>query len=232
MLVLAADTSTSYLTVAVCDENGIRAETNVQCGRAHSERLIETTQWVIEQAGLTLTDIEALAISIGPGSFTGVRVGVATWKGLAFAANKPLVGVPTLDAMTNLLAVSDGLICPMIDARMQEVFTAQYQFRNGIREKCTPEMVCPVEDILNEGEGPLYLLGDGAMVYRDRILSCAREVIFVAPPCDRPRASSVAFEAMNLMESGVETDPMNVVPVYLRQSQAEINRAKRLVAES
>ena len=228
MLVLAADTSTSYLTVAVCNDTEVLAETNLQCGRAHSERLVETTHWVLEQTGHALTDVDALAISIGPGSFTGVRVGVATWKGLAFGANKPLIGVPTLDAMTKLLAISDGLVCPMLDARMQEVFTALYQFRNGIREKCTPEMVCPVEDILQEGEGSLYLVGDGASVYRERILATSREIIFVAPPCDRPRASAVAFEALGMMAFGVETDPAKVVPVYLRQSQAEINRAKRL----
>ena len=232
MRVLSADTSTSFLTVAVCDEQGILAETNVQCGRAHSERLVETMQWVLKQANCTLEELDALAISVGPGSFTGVRVGVATFKGLAFAANKPLVGVPTLDAMANLLGVTDGLVCPLIDARMQEVFGALFQFSNGIRTKILPDRVCPVELLLSEGDGPLFLLGDGATIYRDRILACAREVIFVNPPCDRPRASAVAFEAIQMINAGSDTDPAQVVPVYLRQSQAEINRAKRLAETS
>lgn len=230
MILLAADTATSYLTIAVCDAHHVLAESTVQCGRAHSERLVESARAVLDQCGHTLESIDALAISIGPGSFTGVRVGVATWKGLAFGARKPLVGVPTLDAMTRLSSFQNATVCPLLDARMHEVFGAVYRYRDGVREKLAPDRVCPVEMLLDETDASTVFLGDGAALYRERILLRHPNAVFAAPPCDRPRGAAVAFEAMAMLEAGACSDPALVTPVYLRQSQAEINLANKLAA--
>jgi tRNA threonylcarbamoyladenosine biosynthesis protein TsaB len=228
MKILAADTSTSINTVAVCDDHGLLAETIVECGRGHSERLLTTVDWVLTEAGTPLNDIDALAISIGPGSFTGVRVGVAAWKGLAFARGLPLVGVPTLDAMTRLAPAWDGLVCPLLDARMREVFGAVYRFRGGVRQKLTDDLVCPVETILDlVKEGAAWFLGNGARLYRDRILARAPGAIFAPGLASVPRASAVAAEGLALMAGGVCTDAARVTPVYLRKSQAEENRLQR-----
>lgn len=230
MKILAADTSTSINTVAVCDDGRVLAEIIVECGRSHSERLIDTVDWVLAEAGLKIEDMDALAISVGPGSFTGVRVGVATWKGLALGARLPLAPVPTLDAMTRLGAFREGLLCPLLDARMREVFGAVYRFTNGRREKLTPDRVCPVDSLLDEIDGDAVFLGNGAELYRERILERRPGAAFAPAICSVPRASAVAAEAQALIEQGVCTDAALVSPVYLRKSQAEINRARREAA--
>jgi tRNA threonylcarbamoyladenosine biosynthesis protein TsaB len=232
MKILAADTSTSVNTVAVCDGDRVLAETIVECGRSHSERLIDTVDWILEQAGLKLGDLDALAVTIGPGSFTGVRVGVATWKGLALGARLPLVPVPTLDAMTRLGNFRNGIVCPLLDARMHEVFGAIYRFTDGVREKLTPDRVCPIDSLLDEINGTAVFLGDGSGLYRERILERRPDALFAPALCSIPRASAVAAEAKMLIEAGICTEAGLVSPVYLRKSQAEINRDLRETASS
>jgi tRNA threonylcarbamoyladenosine biosynthesis protein TsaB len=237
MKILAADTSTSINTVALCDDERIVAETIVDCGRLHSERLLATVDWVLAEAGIGIDQVDALAISIGPGSFTGVRVGVATWKGLALGKNLPLVPVPTLDAMTRLGAFSNGLVCPLLDARMKEVFGAVYRFASATRTKLSEDLVCPIDALLDrllpsdgnggDGTAPAIFLGDGATLYRESILSRFPNAVFVSGVCGVPRASAVAAEACTRIAQGVCADPALVTPVYLRESQAEQNRARR-----
>ncbi|HNR35521.1 MAG TPA: tRNA (adenosine(37)-N6)-threonylcarbamoyltransferase complex dimerization subunit type 1 TsaB [Candidatus Hydrogenedentes bacterium] len=227
MKILAVDTCTAFNAVALCEDAAVLAETTVLCGRAHSERLIPTVNWLLAETGLCLADVDLLAVTIGPGSFTGVRIGVATWKGLALAARKPLVGVPTLDAMSLLAAVSDGIVCPLLDARMREVYGAVYAFDGGVRRKCSPDRVGPVEAIMADFPDAPILLGDGAAMYRDRILALRPRARIVPPMHLNPRAAAVAQEAFHLVQSGMDTDPSHVSPVYLRQSQAEENRARR-----
>lgn len=228
MKILAADTSTSIITVGLCDGERVLAETVVACGRSHSERLIETLNWVLNEAGAALAELDALAITIGPGSFTGLRIGAATWKGLAFAAKLPLVPVPTLDAMTRLAPFHDGLVCPLLDARMGEVFGALYRFERGRREKLQSDRVCLVEKLLDGVESQVVFLGDGAALYRERILRCVPQAIFVPERNAVPRATAVAAEALALLHQGIPTDPASVAPVYLRKSQAEEARASAM----
>jgi tRNA threonylcarbamoyladenosine biosynthesis protein TsaB len=224
MKTLAADTTTSINTVALCDGDRVLAETFVDCGRKHSERLIATVDWLLKEAGVTLDDVQALAISIGPGSFTGLRVGAAAWKGLAFAKNLPLVAVPTLDAMTRLSIFRNAVVCPLIDAKMGEVFGAVYQFTDGVRAKSCPDRVCPVEDILEGLAGEVLFLGDGSIRYRERIEARVPGAIFAPSNCSLPRASAVAVEAAHLMAHGANTDPALAAPIYLREAQAAMPR--------
>jgi len=206
----------------------------VECRRLHSERLLATVEWVLREAGVELEAVDALGVSIGPGSFTGLRIGAATWKGLAFGLRKPLMGVPTLDAMTRVLPLESGLVCPLLDARMKEVFGAVYRFEAGRREKVAAERACPIEALLElpvfsaaQGNtGPLFL-GDGARLYRERILAALPSAWFAPGPSSVPRASAVAGEAFARFEAGESSDPALVTPVYLRQSQAEILRAEK-----
>lgn len=237
--ILAADSSTSINTVAVCETESaasqpprVLAELIVDCKRLHAERLIATIDCVLHEAGFDLNDINLLAISIGPGSFTGLRIGAATWKGLALAKQLPLLGVPTLDALTRNLFLRDGLLCTVIDARMKEVFGALYRFENGVREKLTPDRVCPVEELLHGLDGPVYFLGDGAAVYRDRIVACTPEPIFVPAHLALPRAAAVAAEALTMFAQGAPADAPLVHPVYLRASQPEMLRAARAKKEA
>jgi len=226
MLILAADTSTSINTVALWDDGRLRAETTAECGRAHSERLLATVDWVLHEAGCTLPDIDLLAISIGPGSFTGLRVGAATWKGLALAAGKPLAGVPTLDAMTRLSHFEDAAVCPLLDARMAEIFGACYRFTSGVREKIVPDSVCPVERLVDQAPANTLFYGNGAELYKARILAQRPQARFMEPALSVPRATAVAAEAAAMVAAGADTDAGRVAPIYLRKSQAEENRAK------
>ena len=239
-LMLAADTSTPHCTVAVCrfDASGtyeIAAQTSVSQKRLHAERLMDSMQATLDACEYRLEDITCLAISIGPGSFTGLRVGAAAWKGLAFALHLPLVAVPTLDAMSLLNSIPDGVVVPMLDARMDEVFGAVYQFKAGHRDKLTPDRVCSVEALLEESgvqESPIIALGDGALRYRDRIKAVAPQAFIAESACGTPRADAVAREGYALLCAGVNTDAAQVAPQYLRASQAEQAREQRLMAEA
>ena len=112
---------------------------------------METVDWVLDQAGIALTGLDALAISNGPGSFTGLRVGAAAWKGLALGNSLPLVAVPTLDAMTRLAPFNEGLLCPLLDAKMGEVFGALYRFDQTARTKLTPDQIQTITDWVDQG---------------------------------------------------------------------------------
>lgn len=236
MRILATDTSTSHCSVALCLVNtdgvcNIIAQTSANQHRLHAERLLESVRWVLEAAHLALNEIDCLAVSIGPGSFTGLRVGAAAWKGLAFALRLPLVPVPTLDAMSLLNHVSDGVVVPMLDARMNEVFGAAYRFDGGRREKIIQDRACRAEELIVDaitGTQALLLLGDGAWRYRESIRRCAPHARFAAGPLAVPRAETVAAEAFALLRGGVDTDPAHAAPRYLRASQAEQARAQRL----
>lgn len=228
MIILAADTGTSINTVAVCEGQRILAETIVDTGRAHSEKLLVTVDWALQEANLSLDDVQLLAIGIGPGSFTGLRVGAATWKGLACARNLPLVAVPSLDAMTRVAPFHDEIVCPLLDARMHEVFAAVYEFKAGERRKKVEDSVCPIGAILDRiGATSPVFLGNGAVLYHDEIVDRIAGARFVPPAFNVPRASAVAAEGAALFEAGISTDAETVSPVYLRKSQPEEKKAKR-----
>ena len=231
MIILAADTGTSINTVAVCNREQILAETIVDTGRAHSEKLLATVDWTLKEAQLALEDVQMLAIGIGPGSFTGLRVGAATWKGLAYARNLPLAAVPSLDAMTRLVPVNDGVVCALIDARMKEVFGAVYQFQRGQRTKIAEDTVGPAAVLLDQlPQENVVFIGNGAALYRDDILEKLPNAVFAPPLCNVPRASAVAAEAASLVDAGISTDAAAVSPVYLRKSQPEEKKSQREVS--
>lgn len=227
MIILSADTSTTINTVAVCAEGEVLAESVVRCGRTHAERLLDTVTWVLEEAGLALEKVGALAVSVGPGSFTGLRVGLATWKGLALGQNLPLVGVSTLGAMSRIPGPIDGIICPVLDARMGEVFAAAYRINGDQREQVLPDCVAPIETVAEKlRHRKVTMFGDGVGVYRKRIAASMPDARFLPEILWPPRASAVAEEAREMLQAGCNADPEAAHPVYLRKSQAEQNREK------
>jgi tRNA threonylcarbamoyladenosine biosynthesis protein TsaB len=226
VVILAADTTTEVNTVALTRDEELLAETVVYCRRKHSERLIDTVDWLLKECDLSNSDLDLLAISHGPGSFTGLRIGAATWKGLAFALGKPLIGVPTLDALARLAPIYDGKLLVALDARMGEVFGAFYSIISGKIEKIGNDHVLPMTELVANHEGPLYCMGDGAWLYRNHILEFVPEAIIASPWKSIPRASAVAIEAYHMHQHGVDMDASRLSPIYLRQSQAEANREK------
>ncbi len=221
MLILAADTSSPVLSVAIADENRLLAETYVECGRAHSERLLGTIDWVLKESGASLDDIEAFAVSVGPGSFTGLRIGVAAFKGLALARTRPLIGIPTLPVLARASGVRNGAVCPLLDARMKEVFGAVYSYASGRRCEVVPMQAVPIETILEQTPADAFFVGAGAHLYADAIRGRFPDAVLGPARLDQPRAAIVAEEALSELNAGAPSDAAAVAPIYLRGSQAE-----------
>lgn len=226
-VVLAVDTSTPYATAGLLAGGRIEAEVVADSSRLHAERLLALIQGLLEAAGRSLSQVDLLAVTRGPGSFTGLRVGVATMKGLALATGLPLIGVPTLDAMARCVPC-DGTVCCLLDARMGEVFGAAYVWEAGLRRRVADEAVAPVRQFLDCLSGDVCFIGDGAVLYREAIRDALPEARFLPQHLNVPRGGAVAEEALALVAAGAACDAALVEPVYLRKSQAEQAREARL----
>ena len=224
MLILAADTSTAVNTVALSLGGRAIAEITVHtdhtAGRRHSERLLALLDWVLNETSTKLDDVDLLAVATGPGSFTGLRIGVAAWKGLALAGRKRLVAVPTLAAMARQAEIHDGVVCPLLDARMNEVYAAAYTCRAGTRTELAAPYVGPVQDFVANLPAPALFLGDGVERFREAILAQMPGARFAPGNLNMPHAGAVAAEALALYNAGADTDPSAVAPVYLREANA------------
>ncbi|MEW6600218.1 MAG: tRNA (adenosine(37)-N6)-threonylcarbamoyltransferase complex dimerization subunit type 1 TsaB, partial [Nitrospirota bacterium] len=170
MKVLAIETATLAGSIAVFDDSeGLVGEVRVSVKIAHSERLMPSIEWLLKASGISIKEIDAFAVSIGPGSFTGLRIGLSTVKGFAFATGKPVVAVRTLDAFARLMPFCSRIVCPMLDARRNEVYAAFYQWDDGRCTKIMPETSIKPADLLKGIEGPVVFMGEGARVYRSLI---------------------------------------------------------------
>ena len=225
MLILATDTSTPYLSIALCDDNKVIAEVSTLADRKHSEKLLMYVDQILKETGTELTDIDLLAVAHGPGSFTGIRVGVSAWKGLASGANIPITGISTLDALAARTHTKDGTVCVLLDAKMGEVYSSIYSFDNGTRTILQSHAVSPIEDVLQNCPTDTLFLGDGATLCREQIRSIFPDAQILSEAYDFPGAVAVALEA--LKQSSREATPDNVIPIYLRKSQAEIVRDEK-----
>jgi tRNA threonylcarbamoyladenosine biosynthesis protein TsaB len=230
--ILAVETSTLTGATALLEGDTVVAECRLSLAVTHSERLLPAVDHVLRVAGVTLADVDALAVSVGPGSFTGLRIGLSTMKSLAFATGKPLCGIPTLDALAWSLPFAESLVCPVLDAKKGEVYSALYRTAGGRLERVWDyRAVAP--DALAEAlvrEGPVVFLGDGvtpfAAVFRQVLGDAAR----FAPPAQRlPSAVTVADLARAALERGESVDPAALVPLYLRRSEAELGRERQRV---
>lgn len=236
MKILAMDSSGMTATVAVVEDDRVLAEYTIDYKKTHSQTLLPMLKEAGDMIELDLDTVDAIAVAGGPGSFTGLRIGSATAKGLGLALQKPLVHVPTLEGMAYNLWGTDRVVCPMMDARRNQVYTGIYQFREGKLEVLADQMAVPVAEAarkLNEIGRPVILLGDGVPVYEEEIRKALQVPFLFAPPhLNRQRASSVAVCAMEYVRQGkTETAAMHQ-PDYLRVSQAERERAKRMKQEA
>lgn len=248
MIVLAADTSSDFLSVALCElvesqgtpsvcrpPGGVFAESIVYSPRRHSEQLLRTVDTVLRATGASLSKIDLLAISVGPGSFTGLRIGVATWKGLALANALPLVGVSTLDVLGRACLNDTAVVTVLLDAKMNEVYGAVYYHDGTGQHKQVQDRVCSLcemLDVANEAyekasdSAPLVFVGYGAELYKSEIVERIRGARFAPSQFNMPRGSAVAMEGVHRHFHGASTDASQVCPVYLRGSQAEEAKAK------
>lgn len=229
MKLLAIETSTLAGSVAIMEDRRTLYEQLLGLREDHSARLMSAIDAALAHVGWTPRDVDAYALAIGPGSFTSLRVGLATLKGLCFAAGTPIVTVPTLDAMAWAFPDCRWRICPMIDARMKEVYGAVYEWQDGTITKLTPDLVSTVENVFGDFmDLPILCFGTGSNLYRDRIETALGDhARFVDESLGMPRASRVAMLASEKFGRGDTADIDLLEPVYLRKSEAERVRNQR-----
>ena len=243
MKVLAIESSGLTASVAVVEGTRTVAEYTVDYKNTHSQTLLPMIDEVVRMTDLDLAEIDAIAVSGGPGSFTGLRIGSATAKGLGLALDKPLIHVPTVDGLAYQVYGCGDIICPIMDARRNQVYTGIYTFsaragkKEGIREVdpvfqvLRMQMAIAVEDLirrLNNYNRPVVFLGDGVPVYRE-MLSAGLKVPYSFAPSymNRQRAAVVGALGIRYYKAGKYETAMEHQPEYLRQSQAERERAQR-----
>lgn len=222
MPILALDTSTLVSSVALAGRDRLLAELTVQVKKTHSERLMPHVEQLLNLADTGKNAVEAVAVSIGPGSFTGLRIGLATAKALAYAMRIPLVGVPTLAALAFGCPVPGALLAPTMDAQKGNVYLAVYRWQNGELVEVAAPAVAGREAAaarLAALGGPTVLLGEAAELCPDSFRAAG--IIVAEPHVAMPRAASVAFFGYRLLDAGAAADPMTLEPLYIRRSEAE-----------
>jgi tRNA threonylcarbamoyladenosine biosynthesis protein TsaB len=224
MKLLALDTATRSCSVAVTHDGSLSAELTIVKSQTHSKHLMELIHSVLQIADFRLADLDGLAVTIGPGSFTGLRIGISTIKGLACALARPVVGVSTLEALAWQCGQTSYLICPLLDARKGEVYGATYRFNKGqLIQKTGPRAMIP-EAVVEDIKSPCVFIGTGARLYRRDILAATGELAhFVPAGQNMIRASSVAFLSMPKFEANDTDEVAGLVPHYIRKSDAELN---------
>ncbi len=231
MKILAADTSTSCGSIALVDfDKDIRrgvvlAECLITRTETHNRRLLPGIDRILKSVNLSLKDIDAFAVGTGPGSFTGLRIGVTTFKTLAWSLRKPLKGVPSLMALARQFAYFRGRICPMIDARKKEVYWAVFEgYGDGSIRLVHPYSVSSPDIVARNVSDVTVFCGDGWLLYRDFFRERLADKVFEpGPECHVIRASSLASIAAEGLSEGKGDNPVTMVPVYVRPSEAEIN---------
>ncbi len=230
MRILAMDSSGLVASVALLDEETLLAEYTINYKKTHSQTLLPMMDEIVRMTETDLADIDAIAVAAGPGSFTGLRIGSATAKGLGMALDKPLVSVPTLEGLAANLWGSEAYLCPMMDARRKQVYTGIYRFDGDNLELVVDQKACPVEEILRDCgrlEGKVFFLGDGVPVYKDMIEDIMEEyrdrLVWAYAPAhlNRQRAGALGRLALNYLRQGRQETAADHAPIYLRKSQAE-----------
>lgn len=232
MNILAIDTSTSYASIALTVDEQVAAESVLSTDRTLSSRIIPEIERLLATAGMTITDIDLFASSVGPGSFTGVRGGVATMQGLALATGKPCAGFSSLAMLAMNCSLQSTLICPLLDARKSEVYGALYDCSAPLPVPRISDCVLPPVALLERiaattGEQVIFL-GEGARRYRDNIIEhLGKQAVFAPFPLHAPHAANGALLALHASHHSGLLEPSQLLPVYLRASDAEIIRAAK-----
>lgn len=227
MIILALDTSSIVASVALLEEDKLIGEYTINHERTHSQKLMPMIAELLEGCERTMEQISHVAVAEGPGSFTGLRIGVATAKGLAHAMNIPVVGISTLDALAFNLPYCHGLVCPILDARRGQVYAGIYKWDAGVLHIIEEPKALTMEELiiilLNRPENVIFI-GDGVQVQQNREIFIQKlgERASIAPESVRmPKAGSVAQLALQRIQEGKTKSFYQLTPAYLRKSEAE-----------
>lgn len=231
MKVLALDSSGIVASVALLEDETLLAEYTVNYKKTHSQTLLPMLDEVAKMTELDMESIDAIAVAAGPGSFTGLRIGSATAKGLGLALKKPLIPVPTVDALAYNLYDTEGIICPIMDARRNQVYTGIYRYEDHKLVVLEEQMAISITDLLeklNQYKKPVTFLGDGVPVFKKVIEETLEVPCSFAPAhVNKQRAAAVGALGMVYYNEGRIESAAEHAPDYLRVSQAERERAEK-----
>ena len=230
MLILAFETSAKAGSVAIWQDGRLLGESYQNTGLTHSQTLLSMAEDLLKSCGFQPQDVTAVAVAAGPGSFTGVRIGVAAAKGFAWGLEIPCCGVSTLEAMAENLGIYDGFVLPVMDARRSQVYNAIFKAEKGVLSRCSEDRGISLSDLceeLKKLDGPVYLVGDGSMLTDSTLKEQIPNLIL--PPEHRmhQRAAGVALVAEKMLQKGEVCDAAALTPNYLRLSQAERERMEK-----
>lgn len=235
MRILSIDSSATAASAALVDDEKVLGEFYINTSLTHSQTLMPMIDNVFRCTRTDLNSVDLFAVSAGPGSFTGIRIGVASIKGLAMAQNKPCVGVSTLEAIARNLEHLECTICAVMDARCGQVYNAIFKAHSGSLERVTPDRALSIADLAQECEddtNPIFLVGDGAkLCYNsEQFIKCS--AVLPPEPLLYQRACGVAKSALLVYKQGGVVTPAALMPIYLRLPQAERELKKRLKGEN
>lgn len=237
MLILGIDSSTEIAAIALLDNKNIIGEINLALYRKHSERLLPNIAHLFQESNYTINDIDGIAVTIGPGSFTGLRIALSTVKGFAQALQIPVVGLSTLEVLAYNYKEVEGLLVPIIDARRERVYTALYdnylKEDNFSNKKIWNDTTMSLEELTAElklinsiNDKTVYFSGNGVDKYRNLINNMDLNTRFACPSFNKPRGAVVAEIGKNYFEAGISHNIAELTPNYLKKPQAEINFEK------
>lgn len=224
MKILGIDTSTPCGSVGLLDDEWVVSEYLLNIPVTHSERLLRAIEHVLREAHCAIGDLDGWAISLGPGSFTGLRIGVSTVKGLAFATQRPVAGVSTLDVLASQISPTPYLICPILDARKKEVYTAFYRYGEGnfLKRLSAYQAIGP-EGLVETIQERTIFIGDGLKIYGDYLRNCLPSLAIFPPTLLHiPHGSAVARLGLELLRKKECLDLRTFTPIYVRPPEAEI----------
>ncbi|HYA88039.1 MAG TPA: tRNA (adenosine(37)-N6)-threonylcarbamoyltransferase complex dimerization subunit type 1 TsaB [Nitrospirota bacterium] len=223
MLILGIETSTKTGSVAVVSDDCVIAQYSLNIALTHSERLMATVDRVLRDIRLAIPDLDGFAVSIGPGSFTGLRIGISTVKGLSFATGKPVAAVPTLQALAWNLPFAGYPVCPLLDARKKEVYAAIYKNVDSFPVQTMTETVISLSQLAAWVSGATVFTGEGSHIYRAEIEQIfSKRALFAPRSAMLPSAAAVAEIGLTMLRSGKQADLDALTPKYIRRPEAEV----------
>ena len=231
MLILAFETSTKAASVALMEGTKLLGEAYQNTGLTHSQTLLVMAEDVLKQCGKTANDVTAVAVAEGPGSFTGVRIGVAAAKGFAWGREIPCFGISTLEAMAESLGVYEGYVCPVMDARRSQVYNALFYVNRGVVERHREDRAISLAELGEELEhldGPIFLVGDGSDLTYKTLSGKIEELILPPEHRKHQRATGVCLLAARQAGQGEAPSGGTLTPNYLRLSQAEREKLEKM----
>lgn len=221
MKILAIDTATKYLSIALYDENKV-CEYNLEVGRLLSSLISSTIKRVIEVADWQLKDIDYFCVGLGPGSFTGIRIGMATVKGLAWAQGKRIVGISTLDILANNVATTTGKIIPVIDAKRNLIYCSIYKKKDGLLKRVAPYMLLSLDELCRKLTAGSLVFGDALGLYREAIRKASSAINILDNEYWYPKAHNLITLALEKIRRGQIQNPGMVRPIYLYPKECQI----------